>query len=221
MVKLFTALLLSGIAWAQSADVAPDPIEQQEDNHIFGVVPAYDAVETPKPFHPLSAGGKFKIAFEDSFDPYTWVITGLYAGVEQWNRQDREFGQGAAGFGKRYGALFADGVLSNYMTEAVLPAWLHQDPRFFRSGEGTFWKRTSYALTRVVVTRSDMNHRRFNSSEIAGNMIGAAMSDLYHAPSERGFGEVMERFAVSVVSDAGFNVLKEFWPDMKHKFLKK
>ena len=99
MVKLLTALLLSGIAWAQSADVAPDPIEQPEDNRVFGVVPATMPWRPRSPFPPpLSAGGRPKIAAEDSFDPYTWVITGLYAGAEQeWNRRDKEFGQGAAG----------------------------------------------------------------------------------------------------------------------------
>jgi len=221
MVKLLAALLLAGTASAQTAEVDPNPVDQQDDTHILGIVPNYDAVETPKPFQLLSVGGKFKIAANDSFDPYTWVINGIYAGVEQWNRQDREFGQGAEGFGKRYGALFADQAISNYLTEAIMPAWLHDDPRFFRLGVGTFWKRTSYAMTRVLVTRTDADGRRFNTSEIAGNMIAAAMGDFYHAPSERNFGEVMERFAVSVVSDSCFNVLREFWPDMRHKVLKK
>jgi hypothetical protein len=221
MVKLFAALLVAGSAFAQTADVDPAPALQPDENHILGVVPIYNTVETPKPFQRLSAGGKFQIAAQDSFDPYTWVITGLYAGAEQWNRQDKEFGQGAAGFAKRYGALFADQAISTYMTEAIIPVWLHEDPRFFRLGEGTFWKRTGYAMTRVLVTRTDQDRRRFNTSEIAGNMIGAAVGDLYHAPSERGLGEVLERFAVSVISDSGFNVLKEFWPDMRHKVLKR
>ncbi len=221
MLKLFLALLVSGIAAAQSPDVAPDPIEQQEDTHILGVVPNYDAVEIPKPFQPIPPGEKFKIAAEDSFDPFSWGITGVYAGWQQWNHQDREFGQGVAGFSKRYGALFADQAIGNYMTEAVMPTWLHEDPRYFRLGTGTFWKRVGYALTRVLVTRTDTNRERFNTSELAGNMIGAAIGDLYHAPSERSFSEVAERFGISVAGDAGFDVLKEFWPDMRHKFLKK
>jgi hypothetical protein len=221
MFKLFAALLLAGTASAQAPDVDPAPIDQQDDTHILGVVPNYNAVETPKPFQPLSAGGKFKIAAEDSFDPFSWVITGLFAGWQQWDHQDREFGQGVAGFSKRYGALFADQAIGNYLTEAVMPTWLHEDPRYFRLGVGNFWKRTGYAVTRVLVTRTDANKSRFNTSEIAGNMIGAALGDLYHAPSERNLGEVMERFAVSVGGDSGFNLLKEFWPDIRRKFLKK
>ena len=221
MDKLFAGLLVAGVAFAQSAGVDPNPAPEQEDNHILGVVPNYNAVEIPKPFQPLSAAGKFKIAAQDSFDPYTWVVTSFYAGAEQWNRQDKEFGQGAVGYSKRYGALFADQAISTYLSEAILPVWLHEDPRFFRLGVGTFWKRTGYAMTRVLVTRTDQDRRRFNTSEIAGNIVAAAIGDLYHAPSERSFGEVLERFAVGVVSDSGFNILKEFWPDMRRKVLKK
>ncbi len=187
----------------------------------MGVVPIYNAVEVPHPFIPLTPKGKFKIAAEDSFDPYTWVINGIYAGAEQLNHQDREFGQGAAGYAKRYGALFADQAISTYFTEAFLPVLFHEDPRYFRRGEGNAWKRAGYAMTRVLITRIDSGGKRFNTSEIFGNAAGAAIGSLYHAPSERDGGEIAERFALGVISDAGFNVLKEFWPDMRHKVLKR
>jgi hypothetical protein len=219
MIQLFTVLLLACLGWAQTG-IEPDPADKEE-THILGVVPIYNAVEVPHRFIPLSPKGKFKIAAEDSFDPYTWVINGIYAGAEQLNRQDREFGQGAAGYAKRYGALFADQAISTYFTEAFLPVLFHEDPRYFRRGEGNAWKRAGYAVTRVLITRIDSGGRRFNTSEILGNAAGAAAGSLYHAPSERGADEIAERFVLSVISDAGFNVLKEFWPDMRHKVLKR
>jgi hypothetical protein len=219
VVKLLAILLLAGAAGAQAPDAQQNPDSQlPPEEHILGVVPNYNTVENPSVrIGPLAVKEKFKLAADDAFDPFSWVVTGLYAGAEQWNWQDREFGQGMAGYGERYAALFADQAISSYLSEAIVPALLHEDPRFFRRGMGSFWKRAGYAMSRVLVTRTDAGAWRFNTSEIAGNMLAASLGDLYHAPSERGAAEVMERFSLSVVSDAGFNVLKEFWPDMRHK----
>jgi hypothetical protein len=219
MVQLFAVLLLACLCRAQTG-IEPDPAEKEE-THIMGMVPLYNAVETPHRFIPLTPKGKFKIAAEDSFDPYTWIVNGIYAGAEQLNHQDREFGQGAAGYAKRYGALFADQTIGTYFTEAILPVLFHEDPRYFRRGQGSAWKRAGYAITRVLITRNDSGGRRFNTSEILGNASGAAIGALYHAPSERSGDDIAERFALSMISDAGFNVLKEFWPDMRHKVLKR
>jgi hypothetical protein len=40
--------------------------------------------------------------------------------------------RGATGYAKRYGAQFADGTIENFMTKAILPSLLHQDPRYFQ-----------------------------------------------------------------------------------------
>src|SRR5277367_6394898 len=142
MGKFPAAFLLVAIAVAQtpgSSDPASDPVQavsaKSEDNHILGVVPNYTTVnEPPKKYHPISAGEKFKLAGEDTFDPYSFVITGIYAGVAQWGNNYRQFGQGAQEYAKRYGAAFADGAISNYLTEGILPSLLHEDPRLFRLG---------------------------------------------------------------------------------------
>src|SRR5579883_1401295 len=142
-----TVLISMGL-WAQetsatSAESTITPAAQtREDNHILGVVPNYATVNDPSlHFQSIPAGGKFKLAAEDAFDPFSWVITGIYAGVAQWGNDYPGFGQGAQGYAKRYGAAFADGAIGNFMTEAVFPTILHQDPRYFRLGEGGAWKR--------------------------------------------------------------------------------
>jgi hypothetical protein len=188
---------------------------------MLGIVPNYATVNDPSLYKPIPASEKFKLAAQDSFDPFSWAIVGVYAAVAQWGNDYRQFGQGMQGYAKRYGAAFADGTISNYMTEAVLPCILHEDPRYFRMAVGSAWKRTGYALTRVLVTRSDAGRRRFNSSEVAGTMIAAGIANLYYPSDNRSVGETMEKFTVNVVSDAGFNVLREFWPDMRRKVLHK
>lgn len=234
---LLSALFSISIAAGQSGeaadpgaeDTASMPLKQWtndwpkdwNDQHILGIVPNYATVEEPsKTYEPLTAGEKFKIAAHDSFDPYNWVITGLYAGVYQ-KENEYAFGQGAQGYAKRYGATFSDATISTYISEGALPALLHEDPRYFRLGEGTKWRRIGYALTRVLVTRTDAGNWRFNNSEIEGNLIAAGISNLYYPAVNRGLGTTAVKFGIGVVSDAGFNVLKEFWPDMRHKVLHK
>lgn len=234
MGKLPAALLFAVVAAAQVPDPPDAKVDTAEavsaksddkrndDKHILGVVPNYATVDEPsKQYHPISASEKFKLAAEDSFDPYSFVITGIYAGVAQWGDNYRQFGQGAQGYAKRYGAAFADGTISNYLTEGILPSLLHEDPRLFRLGTGSKWKRGAYAASRVLITRTDAGGERFNISEIAGNMMSAGISNLYYPPLNRNLDNTMEHFAINVLSDAGFNVLKEFWPDMHCKVLHK
>jgi hypothetical protein len=210
-----------------AVEVAPAPTSDpaqpsRSDTHIFGIVPEYDAVNDPaQVYKPISPGEKFVIAAHDGFDPFSWVTTGLFAAVGQWKNQYPQFGQGATGYAKRYGGSFADGAIANFMSEAILPSLLHEDPRYFRLGKGRFFHRVGYTISREWITRKDSGGEGFNISEIAGNLGAAALSNLYYPSEERTVSQTMEKFAVNIVSDAGFNVLKEFWPDMRHKILHK
>ena len=96
-----------------------------------------------------------------------------------------EFGQGWAGYGRRVGTSYADQAIGNMMTEGIFPSILHEDPRYFRRGYGSFWSRTFYAATRVFVTKTDSGGTRFNFSEVLGNAAGTAISDAYYAGQRR------------------------------------
>ena len=131
------------------------------------------------------------------------------------------FGQGGTGYAKRFGAAYADQAIGNYMTEAIFPSLLHQDPRYFRMGRGRPWRRVSYALSRTVITRTDTGRKTFNYSEIGGNAVAAAISNAYYPASERTAGEAGEKLTIQLVSDSAFNILLEFWPDMRHAIFRK
>jgi hypothetical protein len=213
-----------GSAWAQADETeAVKRPETREETHILGIVPDYDTVRNSSGvILPISTKTKFWLATEDVFDPFSFAIAGTYAGASQTGNQYREFGQGAKGYSKRYAGAFADLAIGNYLTEAAFPTLFRQDPRYFRMGSPAgFWKRVGYSASRVMVTRADSGARQFNFSEIAGNGIAAAISAAYYPPSSRNKDEVLEKFALNVGSDAGFNILKEFWPDMRHKFFGK
>jgi hypothetical protein len=210
-----------GCAWAQVDEA--EAAKTREETHILGIVPDYDTVRNASGvILPISARRKFWLATEDVFDPFSFLITGIYAGVSQATNQYPEFGQGAKGYGRRYAGAFGDNAVGNYLTEAAFPVMLRQDPRYFRMGNKYgFWKRVGYSASRVVVTRGDSGARQFNFSEIAGNASAAAISTLYYTPSSRNTHAVLDKWALNVGSDAGFNILREFWPDMRQKFFGK
>ncbi len=225
---VWIAMFCAGIttAWASdpSIDTTPDTASaaaaSSSDKHILGVIPNYAAVnEPPKVFHAITAGEKFVIAAHDSFDPFNWALAGVYSAVYQWQNDYPRWGQGAAGYARRYGATFADGAIGTYLSEGIIPTLLHEDPRYFRMGQGPKWRRAGYALTRVLITKTDSGSDRFNNSEIEGNLVAASLANLYYPPADRSLGDTLQKFGINVLSDAGFNVLREFWPDMKHKVL--
>jgi hypothetical protein len=209
-----------------SPSAIPDPslapALEPEDGRILGVIPNN---KTMPPFvpanRPLAPRQKFNLAFKDTTDPFTFLLAGFYAGISQWQDDFPSFGEGGAGYGKRFGAAYADQAVGNYLTEAIFPCLLHEDPRYFRKGIGSKWQRIRYALTRTLVTRSDAGRNTFNFSEILGNATAAGVSALYYPAASRTAEETGEKFAVQVVSDSAFNILLEFWPDMRHALLRR
>lgn len=222
VVLLLTACI--GCVWAQTDETeAVKQRESREETHILGIVPDYDTVrDSNGVIMPIGTRTKFWLATEDVFDPFSFLITGFYAGGSQLTNQYHEFGQGMKGYAKRYAGAFADNAVGNYFTEALFPVVFKQDPRYFRMGPTAgFWKRVGYSASRVMITRADSGATQFNFSEIVGNGAAASVAAFYYPPSSRHPEEVCEKWALNVGSDAGFNILKEFWPDMRHKLFGK
>jgi hypothetical protein len=106
------------------------------------------------------------------------------------------------------------------MVQFVFPVITHQDPRYYRLGEGGFWRRTGYALSRAVVTRDDAGNNVFNSSELGGSAASAGLSDLYYPARERTLSRTMGRWGLNFGFDALGYVGREFWPDVERKLLR-
>jgi hypothetical protein len=202
---------------AHSTDGQQKPRLKPSPNHIFWIIPNYRADENSGPFQPLRPGQKFRMGFDDSFDPSAFLVAGVFAGIAEAQNQYRDFGDGAPALGKYYAAAFADQAIGNMMTEAIFPVALHQDPRYFVKNRGGIWRRMGYAISREVVTRGDDGANHFNTSEVAGNAVAAGISTLYYPASDRTFGNVANKWGEQIGLDAFFNVMKEFWPDVRDR----
>jgi hypothetical protein len=191
------------------------------NDRIFEVMPNYGTVETNKELPPLTTGQKFRLANAGVFDYFTFPFIGALAGIDQANNSPKSWGQGWGAYGKRYGASFADNGIGTYMTTAIFPSILHEDPRYYQMGKGTFTHRAYHAINRLFITRTDSGHLRFNYSEVAGNAAAAAFSNVYHAPDDRTFGRNAGTLGMLLMWDGVSNEMKEFWPDIRRKVFHK
>ncbi len=191
----------------------------QEDKRIFGVLPNNRTTESSIPFESITAKQKITIAAKDSFDWPVFPTAAAFAALYQIENQNPSFGQGMAGYAKRFGTAYGDQMIGNMMTEAFVPALFHQDPRYFRLGTGSKIHRTLYALWAIEAARMDSGRMSFNFSEWGGNAAAVAISNAYY-PDTRDWHDNAERLGIACATDAFSNVLKEFWPDVKRKFKK-
>ncbi|MGA9641412.1 MAG: hypothetical protein WBQ72_08460 [Terriglobales bacterium] len=205
-------------------------------DRLFFALPNFLTLENAANVPPLSAGGKFKVVARGSFDPIQIVWYGALSGISQAENSEPGFGQGWEAYGKRYGAYAADGTIENFFVGAIFPAMLHQDPRYFQSGHGTFFHRATYSVSRIVVTRADSGDRQFNYSEIVGSALASAISTYSYHPhpgyhpipgenvryiaSDRTFRNTASVWGSQVGYDTITLVIKEFWPDIRRKIKK-
>lgn len=188
------------------------------NDRLFFALPNFLTVDKNGKIIPLTAGQKFKVVTRGSFDPVQLPWYSVLAGISQAENSEPGYGQGAEGYGKRLGAYAADGVIENFMVGAVLPSVFHQDPRFFPSGKGSFFHRASYAVSRIVVTRSDSGRPEFNISEVLGSAISSSISTYsYHPRHDRTLGNTASVWVSQMGYDAITITLKEFWPDIRRK----
>jgi hypothetical protein len=190
-------------------------------DRLFYTLPNFLTVENGDKLPPLTAGEKFKVTARSTFDPVQVFWYGAQSGINQAGNSEAGYGQGASGYAKRYAASAADGTIENFMTAAVLPSLLHQDPRYYQSGRGGFWRRTGYAVSRVVLTRSDSGHSQLNYSEIFGSASSATISNFsYHPQEDRNLTNALSVWRTQVGYDALSYTIKEFWPDIRRKLRK-
>ena len=190
-------------------EIAEEQIKEQEKQRVLGVIPNFYVTYVPDAA-PLNAKQKFKLALRTTVDPVTFVVTGGVAGIEQAQNQFSGFGQGAQGYGKRYGAAYADMVVGTFIGSAILPSLLKQDPRYFYKGTGSKKSRILYAMANAVICKGDNGHWQPNYSAILGGFAGGAISTLYY-PSEHNEGElVVENTLIGIGATAATNLLQEF-----------
>ncbi len=218
---LFLAIPHVGQCWQQPANdpatsVMPADRAEDQQKRIFGIVPNYRTSPMPVPYVPLSPHDKFKIATQDAFDRGTFILAAAFGGEAQLTNSEPSFGHGAQAYGKYLATSYGDYMIGDYMTEALFPILLHQDPRYFRRNKGGVLSRLGYAAGQIFWTHSDQGLGQFNYSEVLGNSTSVAISNAYY-PNSRDASSAVGKLGTQLGVDMASNMLKEFWPDILRK----
>lgn len=201
-------------AFAQQ-DLPPDTqTDATPSKHVLWIIPNFRTTPMMADYTPISTKEKFEIARQDSFDRGTIALAALFAAQSDLTASNPSFGHGVPAYAHYWAASYADYAIGDYMTEAIYPTLLHQDPRYFRLGYGSHWSRLRHAVGQILVTRTDNGGRQFNYSEFVGNATAVAVSMSYY-PENRRASDAVSKLATQVAVDLASNLVKEFWPSKK------
>jgi hypothetical protein len=169
--------------------------------------------EKASEFQPLTQRQRTQIYLKTMINPFGYIKAGLSAGIDQWNDNPEEWGQGASAYGKRYANILGQYSIQRTVTFG-LSSGLHEDNRYFGSGKSGFWPRTKYALASGVLARHDDGRRHISISQLGGVAAGAFLSRTWLPPSQNSAGNAAVSFGITMGSNIGFGVVKEFLPDL-------
>lgn len=190
-------------------DVAEAEIKDEEKQRVLGLIPnfyvTYDPVAAP-----LNRRQKFELAWRATVDPVNLGLTAAVAGIQQGANAFAGYGQGAQGYGKRYGAAYADLATGTFIGGAVLPSLLKQDPRYFYKGVGTRRSRFLYAIANAMICKGDNGRWQANYSGLLGSLAAGGISNLYYPATDRDATVTFENTLIAIGATAANNLLQEF-----------
>lgn len=215
-VRIVPAIRMAVSGGVTSVVVSGDKVELSQEQvqiavqqRVFAVIPNfYTSYDWDAP--PMLPKQKMELGMRSVLDPVSFLAVAGVAGAEQYENIFPAYGPGIAGYGKRYGAAFANHVAGDMLGRAVYPSIFKQDPRYFYKGSGGFASRALYAISSAVIARSDSGHWQPNYSGVLGNLSAGAISNIYYPDSDRGASLVFYNGLAETGADAVTNLIREF-----------
>lgn len=187
----------------------------QNSKRIFGIIPNFISTnDTSANEDPLTVREKYVLSYHQMFDFSAHVGNLLQSAISQAANGQPHYGQGWGAFGERLAASEGDQITSCLFIYGVLPSVLHDDPRYFRRGQGSIGSRIWYAASRTVITRKDSGEPTFNVPQTLGQLIQQGISTSYYPAQDRSASGVFTQWGVNLAYNSGYNMLREFMPDL-------
>ena len=221
---------------SDQAESGQGKVQGTSNDRLFYALPNFLTLQGAHQLPPLSVKDKYKVVALGTFDIMEYPWWGVLSAIGQADNSEPAYGQGWGAYAKRYGTLAGDSMVENFMVGAVFPSALHQDPRYYQLGQGSFFRRTGYSISRIFVTLSDSGHTQFNFSEILGAYTAACISTYTYHPrstfistpsnphefigSDRTFMNTVSTLGTQITLDTLTVVVKEFWPDIHRRMSK-
>jgi len=168
-------------------------------------------------FRALNTQEKFDYYLRRTYGPQDLLKRSALAGIAQWRNHPPEWEQGLAGYGRRFSSSYGQHAIKKTIQFSIGAA-LKEDPRYFASTENGFWRRTGHAVAHTMIVRNDHNRRVFSFGRLSGTLGGSFISRTWHPERQQTVGNALRNVGVSLSAEASWNVLREFWPEIKRIF---
>jgi hypothetical protein len=198
-------------AWLPLAPVfafqSPTPVHREDIiDKVLGMV-------GPTEPSNLTEKKRFHLYVVSTAGPVPLLGEAVGAAISQWEDSPKEWGQGWSAYGKRYGGNLAYNAVRQTITYGT-SAVFHEDNRYFASHKHGFWARTGYAVLSTVTARHPDGRQTFSVSSVTGVIGASAISGIWGPPSWKGIENISGNAGISFASTAGFNIVREFLPDL-------
>jgi len=165
---------------------------------------------------PMTIGDKLEFHFAKVYSPFSLLESGFQAAILQWNDDPREWRQGYHGLWRRTASTVGyDTVRNTFMF--TLDSIGHQDPRYFRSGDGAPVGRATYAFRQTFIGHTDSGRKTLPWVKFAATYGVAFLANSWNPDRLSDDRHAVVRGTVTLAADAGNNIFDEFWPDIKKK----
>jgi|SRR5580704_11261825 hypothetical protein len=173
-----------------------------------------------QPVEPFDTMSKLKFHALRVASPWALAETAAYAGLLQGFDTPREWGEGAGAYGKRFASALGSSAIHGTLAFG-LDSTLHQDPRYFRSHDSGFWRRTAHAFRGTILTRTDTGGETLSTWRL-GSAYGAAyLSNEWYPDRLNTVGLGALQGSLRMGFDFVSNLGSEFWPDVRRKILRR
>jgi len=190
-------------------DLAVQQVHAEEKQRLLAIFPNFFVSYQPNAA-PLTAAQKLQLGWKTIIDPEVLLSSAITAGIEQWRHTYRQFGQGMEGYGKLFGADYADTVNGVFIGRILTQAVFHQDPRYFYKGTGGFRKRALYAIATAFICKGDNGHWQPDYSDVIGGLAAGEISTLYYPASSRTGLRIFHGVLLDFGGRASAHLLQEF-----------
>jgi len=208
-IVMSLAAVVTEVRVKPQEEIAQEQVQAAEKQRVLGFIPNFYVSYDTHPV-PLNTRQKFSLAWKSSIDPVTILGAAAVAGVDQGLDRYPGYGQGAQGYGKRFGADYADIFLGTMIGSAAFPSLLKQDPRYFYKGTGSTRSRLLYALANTVICKGDNGRWQPNYSDFLGGIATGGIANLYATRADRGVGLVFDTLLLRLTGSAAAGVFQEF-----------
>lgn len=219
LIALLFLVSLPTHAQGQKKDASKSGPFAKGLDHLFNYL-NMAGTEKASGFKPLTQPERNRLYLKSMVNPFTFVKAASSAGIDQWNNKPREWGQGAGAYGQRFANILGQYAVQKTATHG-LSSLLHEDNRYFNSGKHGFWPRVGYALSSGILARHDDGSRHISISQIGGTAAGAFTARAWLPPSQSSAADGAASFGITIASNIGFGIVKEFLPDLGRKLSKK